>query len=302
MKTINRTTIEKYWNMFTNNNKVILMLKYSIGIASVFYITFVLYLGFDEIKKIPLNTLFNGLIPSLLLFLISLIVQFIAWTIILHGKFIISRNDLTIFATSIILRRLPGGFWHWVGRSSLYKKSDNLSLKETTVSNFIEWSSLVLTGFASYFLIQKNLMSLVFIFLSLLIIVWWFNKNFQLKAGHIFFSFLLIVLYLGSWLIGGLIFIVIGDIVVPYEISTSIYLETWFLSSSISMIFIFLPAGFGIREISISALLQHYIGLPTALVFALLIRIVFVLSEFLWGYLGYLMISIYSKKNSHFPN
>ncbi|MHB8132809.1 MAG: hypothetical protein ACYDH1_01185 [Anaerolineaceae bacterium] len=280
---------EYLWEKANKSSRNLNILRYIFGIGSVGYLLILLFFGFDEIKTIPLSSIVKGFLPSVFLYLVSLILQFFAWMFIFYGNIKFRAYDIYIFSISVLLRRLPGGFWHWAGRSTLYNKFNNVSFKNTTISNFIEWISLLMVGFGTYFLLKRSYVSIGFFIIVYCICKKWFDKNNSIKKINYFLPLILLILYFGSWMIGGLILSINGNVLINgSEISTMRYLQSWFLSGSISMIIFFLPAGFGIREISLSVLLKPYLGLSFSVLLAVIIRIIFILSELIWGFLGYI--------------
>ena len=277
------------WEDLNTKSHKFKIIQYSFGIISVLYLLVLLYYGYDELRNVPFSSVIKGLVPSIFLYLVSLILQIMAWSIIFYGRIKIDAKDIYIYSVVILMRRLPGGFWHWAGRSTLYNRIDNISLKETTLSSFIEWLILLSTGFVAYFALQKNILSLVFLIIAFFFAIKWFEKRTLQNKTKYATAILLVLIYLGSWFIGGVILAINGNVLTGIDVPVINYLESWFLSSSISMIIIFLPAGFGIREVTLSLLLKPLIGIAYSVILAVLIRIIFILSELIWGFMGLLI-------------
>jgi len=298
MKYINLNAVEQFWENTINKSQKFKVIRYAFGIVTVVYLIVLLYFGYDEIKNVPILSILKGLIPSIFLYLGSLILQMMAWSIIFYGKIKINAKDIYIYAFVVLMRRLPGGFWHWAGRSTLYNRIDNISLKETTLSSFIEWAILLSTGFAAYFIVQKNVLSLIFLIAAFIFAEKWFKKKSSQKKNNNIMAIFLILIYMGSWIIGGLILAINGNVLTGIDVSISHYLESWFLSSSISMIIIFLPAGFGIREVTLSLILKPLLGISYSVLLAVMVRIIFIISELIWGFLGFVFFKNQIDKKS----
>jgi hypothetical protein len=64
-------------------------------------------------------------------------------------------------------------------------------------------------------------------------------------------------------------------------------IRIWIIAGGAGMLTAVLPSTFGVREISLTYLLSPHLGMSPALLIALLIRILFILAEIVWGATGW---------------
>ncbi len=85
-------------------------------ILSIIYPIILISLSWTEIKKIEtINP--TIVLSSTILYIISTFIQMLNWILILKGQFIKIHSDIRIYFKTLLMQRLPGGFWQWVGKS-----------------------------------------------------------------------------------------------------------------------------------------------------------------------------------------
>jgi hypothetical protein len=99
---------------------------------------------------------------------------------------------------------------------------------------------------------------------------------------------LILLLYAGGWLLGGvlLFFLIRAIYAIAWE-TLPLIIQSWVLSSLASYIAFFAPFGFGIRDLTLGALLLSVLPLPVAIVIVLLVRLWIMGNELLWALLFY---------------
>jgi hypothetical protein len=99
---------------------------------------------------------------------------------------------------------------------------------------------------------------------------------------------LALTLYVGGWLLGGLILFFLIRAIYPIGWETlPMVMQGWVFSGLASYIVFFAPFGFGIREFTLGALLLLVVPLPVAVVIVLLSRLWVMGNELLWALIFY---------------
>lgn len=268
--------------------------SYILTIGAFIYLAILLVISGQQINSIPIKNLWRAGILGMVLYLVSLILQFLGWAHILSAYRQITLEDVTIYSRVILLRRLPGGIWHWVGRTSMYIEKSELSGKTIMLANFLEWILLLLAASIIFITGLKMVPIWVkggFIFGILSIsfyLAWSWRTNQAKDILQATSGFLWISIYLVAWGLGGaIVFILLKSTNADTPISWLHAVWVWSVSGGISMLAVFMPAGLGIREITLTLLLRPYISTPEAIIVAIALRFIFTLSDLLWGGLGW---------------
>jgi hypothetical protein len=267
-------------------------LGYVLILAAFVYIGAILLYNGQQIREIPWRAYWIACLITLGLYLLSLLVQYFVWARMLSYHHPISAQDFIIFFKVLVLRRLPGGVWHWVGRTALYSDITQVSPRAILLANFLEWILLFLTACviavlgSSQLSLEFKIPLAVFILgVAIFLATRWKSKN---KPAGVRFgeSILWIGLYTTSWILGGLVVLAFvkasGGVGITWLEATWI----WALTGGSSLLVIIVPTGLGIREIALVLLLQPQLQAPEALIVAMLIRFTFTLADLLWGLLG----------------
>ncbi|MGW8252156.1 MAG: hypothetical protein ACWGO1_16060, partial [Anaerolineales bacterium] len=262
--------------------------------AAIYIVVLLVYSGF-QIAEINWRLYWQAALISLGLYFISLLIQFFAWVRMLsfHNK--ASWQDVVIYTRVILLRRLPGGIWHWVGRTAMYSESTPIPSRVVMVASFIEWAMLILVA-ASIAVTGFDLLS-VYIRLPLavvlLVLAGLLGFSWQPSTRHLFWrwleSLLWVAIYASAWLLGGLIFYTFFLASGGEDLSWMRAWWVWAVSGGSGMLLFIVPGGSGIREILLTWVLNPYLPPATVILIAILIRILYILGDVLWGYLGLLL-------------
>jgi hypothetical protein len=226
------------------------------------------------------------------LYLISLVIQFFTWSRIISFHRKVSWQDVDIYARMILMRSLPGGAWHWIGRISMYSGSTEVPTRVVVLGNFLEWILLILMGAAIFLaftgsLYLRLLAILLVISAALGLSIAWQPPD-RSWGKRLAEAVLWVILDGVVWIAGAVIFYLFTLAVAGREpLSFPESLRIWTFSGSLLMLIIFLPSSLGVREITLVWLLQPYISTSLALLIALLIRVVFMLADILWGLFGW---------------
>jgi len=258
----------------------------------------------DQISLIPWEHLWVACITSIFLYLFSLVPQVTMWVRMMHHFHQTSWHDYKIFFQSMLLRRIPGGIWHWVGRITLYSNSSDIPSKVVLRGSFWEWIVMVLIA-SALTLLGKSIIakvgllayigSIILLCLAIFIAYKWIPERIS-RVHRLIESATWVLFYSFAWIMGGLIIYTFGRFSGTQSLDLLSAIWIWALAGGISWIIIIVPSGFGIREITLTTLLTPYMGASQAIIVAIAIRIVFIVSDFLWGGLGWGLFSHLSNK------
>jgi hypothetical protein len=194
----------------------------------------------------------------------------------------------------VLMRSLPGGAWHWVGRISMYSGATEVPTRVVVLGIFLEWALLILVGAAIFvaflpFPVLSVLGSLLLAGAAIALAVSWqpSERGWPRRLAE---AFLWVMLDGVVWLAGtAILFLFAGALAGFGRLQPLQSLYVWTFSGSLSMLIIFLPSSLGVREISLVARLQPTFDTSVALLIALLIRIVFIFADIFWGLAGWLL-------------
>ena len=259
---------------------------------SFIYPIILIVLSWSELIVIDWGAFIGNIYYVIFLYFLSLFAQGLGWSIILNGNFSLSHffSDMEIFYKSMLMRRLPGGFWHWVGRSNLYEGTQYKPQRGVGLANWIEWLLLILSGVTTYFFSIKCVYGGVAFIITYVVIFFLIKKNSKGFKSPIFNSLLLILIYLISWLLGSIIFYalidnIFQDVLISFWKSVSV----WSITGTISTIGFFLPGGLFIRELSLMALLESYLNYSEVILLGLVIRVIFLICDIVLSLLGMML-------------
>jgi len=290
-------------------------LGYILVAASILYLIVLLIANREQFAQIPWEKYWGAGLISLLLYLFSQIPQLVIWMRMMRFHHHVGWKDFRIFFQSMLLRRIPGGVWHWVGRVSLYSGTTDIAPKTVLYANFWEWALIILVAVGIIFTGEpvKQLIGGVAAIIGSIAVwglaIWiaykWFPHN-NSKTIRILESAGWAIIYSVAWLMGGLIIYVFSKATEGVTLSIWNAVWVWAVAGGISWILIIVPSGLGIREITLTTLLQPFMSIPQALVIAIAIRLVFLAADFLWGGLGWafgnLMVKHFNREEPALTN
>jgi hypothetical protein len=268
-------------------------LVYAFMLAAFIYLGAILYFSGLEIRTIPVSSWGFAGLQTLFLYLAALLIQSFVWTRLLACHHTISWEEFWIYFKLLVLRRLPGGVLHWFGRAAMYTHNNRVSSRTVLWGNFLEWAmlilvagSLVIAGItAIQWPFRIALATVPFIVAVYLAVLWQpGDKNNLKKIGE---GVLLNILYSATWLIGGLVIFLFARATGANGPGLWDATWIWAISGGSSLVLLIIPSGLGIREVTLTLLLQPYMSPSMAILVALLIRFSFTLADLLWGSMGW---------------
>jgi hypothetical protein len=213
----------------------------------------------------------------------------------------ITWRDIAIYSRVLLMRRLPGGMWHWVDRTAMYTGATTVSGRVVMLANFLEWSILLIlaiaiavVGWPGSHALLRGTISLSLALLALFLAYTW-QPNERRKITRLTESVLWLGLYITAWIAGGLILYLFGhttqqavDLSMgsyqPLSFARSFW--AWAIAGGSSFLLVFIPAGLGVREITLTWLLMPNLPVSGIILVAILIRVTYALADMVWGSLG----------------
>lgn len=261
-------------------------------LAFIFLILLLVYSGY-QIKEIEWDTYWKALVITFFISIFSQSLQFLVWVRILSVFKRIDLKDFNIYARFLMMKRLPGGIWQWVGRSSLYSDQIDIPGKTVITASFLEWLILILCGAALLIAGLPNVhwairtsSSIPLLSIGAFIAFRW-QKSSSSDLKRFFESALWIFLYLLSWALGGLMIFLLGTSTGSTNLSLFDSIWIWSTAGTISFLIVFIPAGLGIREITLTWLLSPYLAPSQAVIVSVLMRLILIIADTIWGMIGF---------------
>jgi uncharacterized membrane protein YbhN (UPF0104 family) len=229
------------------------------------------------------------------------------------------RRVMGLYFLSQLAKYIPGGIWAYPGRMVAYEKSGVgrvqaiLSVSREVVALFLGCAALALAGvflkvqmplWMQAATVSGILACVVAVFLTLVPAIWrWLSRIPFLRrsalavlgdAGTTFNLRWLpgtLAVSLVFWLVTGWGFLQLARAVAPaismnWLEAGSVFALAW----CVGFVIVFLPAGFGAREIVLSYLLSNYVSTADALTIALLARFWWMAAEALYVALSPLLL------------
>ena len=253
-------------------------------------------------------------ILSFIIYAIALSLAILGWGLIVN-KMAGKRHWFThvhIYCITNIAQRLPGVFWHVIGRMMMYQET-GISKKSVSVSSGVEFFLLAISSLVVSLItwtivptqpLENPLILIAGVILGVLLIqpfsVRWFMQKLKIDLTyahdlHYYHILAWLSIYIVIWGLGGIILFAIISIIYPLSWNTLPgIVAAWALSGTIALVSTFTPSGFGLREISLSLMLSVYMPTGVAVVVTLLTRILLTLYEAFWAFI----VSLFVKKKT----
>ena len=254
---------------------------------SILYPLALLYFSRSEIANISWKTVWVNFLVCLGLYYLSMLLQCLNWSLILHGHTRDLLENSEIYFKTLLMRRLPGGFWHWLGRSNLYSDLGTVEGPDLSRANLREWLGLILTGLACFAATVNLFLGIAVFIMSWLAVSFIVGRQKTSAPARPVLMLIVFAIYVVCWFLGALILkVLLTGIAAPAGVPFMLSLKVWSLSGAVATLAFFMPNGALIREFTLSALLAPWFDLPKVLLLALQIRIVFTVSDVLFALLS----------------
>jgi len=260
-------------------------------LAAVIYLVYVFKTNQFVIRQYNGPLFWKALAGILGLYLASLVLQFIVWARLIAHYRKVTLQDIEIYARMVMMRSLPGGAWHWLGRISMYSVTE-LPMRIVILGNFLEWALLILVGLGLWLSLSLGRWGWLAAAAAwgaalFLAAAWQKDRNWFRKLIE---ALTWVLIYIPVWLAGGLVlYLCVLVVIGPGVLNWLDCVRVNTAAGTMTLLITFLPSSLGVREVSFIALLQNQVAPALALALALLIRIICTLSDLGWGMAGWLV-------------
>ncbi len=284
---------------------------------------FTLYQYRQDFIDFPWKVHAPTLVASLIFHALALWVTYFVWYLMIRSLDGFDDSWLTIrfYFLSTLAKRIPTSLPYIGSRIVLYRQ---VAVPESAVLNAVFFETLLIGIAGVFFLVcllpffqtgfsppwTITLVGSSFLAFFLLIhrtdrLIHWGNKLFRKmklapteRVPHPREIFRWTLLYTLPWLFAGisLKMAIWGLTGIDLPWSTAMGIST--LATLVSLLNLVLPGGFGLKEVTMAALLSVWLPLPVAIIFSLLYRMLHTINELLWAVLALL---IPSPKNLELP-
>jgi hypothetical protein len=276
---------------------------YAFTLLAFVYLAALIIVSRESIQEVQWQRYWLPFVLSILIYLASLLIQFTVWSRLVSFHHRTSWRDLAIYFRVLLMRRLPGGVWHWVDRTAMYTGTTSVPAKVVMLANFLEWTMLLLLAgaFASLGWLNwapwlRLSLAMTLIAAALYLGVAW-QPTGRRGLWRMIESLFWVILYTLAWMAGGLIlYLFVHTAQAGMDLNSAGYqplsylrsVWAWAIAGGSSQLMVFIPAGLGIREITLTWLLSPNLPLPSILLVAIVIRLTYALADVVWGALGML--------------
>lgn len=201
-----------------------------------------------------------------------------------------SWEDAKTYVATHLMRRLPGVPWYMAGRAIAYRERGPEASRAALVVSMVEWGGTILSGLAWVAWDYGGWCGMLSVIGAVLLTMaglrhWrWSTRWPLLKRLPISSLYAALAGYGVQWFLAAwMLFLLLKGLAPEHAPSL---LETgglWAISGVVSSLAVFAPAGLGIREVSLVALLEPWVGVSYAALAALLMRAMFIVGDLLWG-------------------
>lgn len=242
-------------------------------VFSYLYPIILIAISWRDIGELDLSNFSKPFLISLFYGFVSLIFQAVNWNFIVNRNFSKPINNIEIYFKTLLMRRLPGGFWHWHGRVNLYNNSNTQPTKKISRANTVEFLGLIFSGAITFLIMEHLYFGLVIFFFSYLILFFLTREKHKVLSSYII-PFFLILSYIICWLMGGYILHTLFNYVSPIpNLGLTRSISFWVITGTIGTIFFFMPITGIFRELTLTALLSNYLDFSKIILLSLLIRL-----------------------------
>jgi hypothetical protein len=277
-------------------------------VAIILALGYGVYRNWREVEDYLRGMRFDYVLLALAAHAIALGCTAVAWHLIVRvfsGDARLGR-DSRVYYTTTVAKRIPGIVWYIAGRAHLYSEtgiSKSIVVTCTVMETALAFvagvaSFLLLSPLYSYWLLPANVWLLLILAVPLMgiafqpaILVRFVNlflRRFhraQMSVSASRLSILPICTMYGlAWLGGGFCLYLLISASQPLPVSelpTVIGFAT--VSGLTGLLALALPAGMGVKEIALAAMLSYYVSFPVAAAVALLFRVLTTADEIIWA-------------------
>ncbi|MDF1520274.1 MAG: hypothetical protein P1P73_07310 [Brevefilum sp.] len=266
---------------------------------SYLYPIILIAISWKDIGDLDINNFAKPFLLSMLFGFVSLILQAMNWDIIVGNKYSNLTNNIEIYFKTLLMRRLPGGFWHWHGRVSLYNNAIEQKSNKIGKANTIEFLGLVLSGATTFLLVEHFYWGWVLFIFSYLVMFHLEREKFSNDVSKYLVPLILLFSYMICWFMGGLILDTLLTYISPtISITLLKSISFWVITGTVGTVFFFMPVTGIFRELTLTALLSPYLDFSKIILLSLLIRVILYLGDVSVSLIGLGIIAVNNKRSS----
>jgi len=290
--------------------------------GSFLFLGFGLYRNWQELAQYEWSIDYRYLLASSAIYPVSFLLIASVWSQVIGrlGGFSDYCGNLQIYCYSGLTKYIPGTFWYVLGRAYFYEKK-GVAKSLTALGSLWELALAAFSGLVVYLpltMYSRQVYAGPLNYLLLLLVPLGFvvlypsgfsavvKSVLKKRAENIRLirrrdSLAWIALYALAWLLGGLAFYLQANMIFPVPLAHLPAVAGFLvISGVISHLAFFIPAGLGIREVSLALLLSALVPFGIAVVIALIFRLWMTLSEVFWTLVILLLCRLVAARNQVF--
>ena len=284
----------------------------SVLLCTVAFLVFILLRSTDELRELDDWPTYLGVCArGFLLYPISLVVQALIWRLIIVrlGQMAGGWWDIEIYAYSSLMRHLPGMIWYLAGRATMYH-TRGVEASLTLMASGLEWVLLLVAAVLVYGVLSltgSGMLLLSIVLLSVLIVGTAMGLRQALLTSArlplpgfvrrrmaalatvpvpgvtdltLWLSLYVLTYFVAGWIL----FLLVRGVAPEVGIGLGAAIKIWALTGGIgSLLSAIVPAGLGVRELTLTVLLSPPMSMAGAIVVAILLRMLYVGGSLVWG-------------------
>lgn len=273
--------------------------------GSFLFLGFGLYRDWQELAQYEWSIDYRYLLAASAIYPLPFLLMASVWSQVIGrlGGFSDYCGNLQIYCYSGLIKYIPGTFWYVLGRAYFYEKK-GIAKSLTALGSLWELALAAFSGLVVYLpltmysrQVYAGPLNYLLLLLAPLGFIVLYPSGFSAALKYFFKkraenisrirrldSLVWIALYAFAWLLGGLAFYLQANMIFPVPWAHLPAVASFLvISGVISHLAFFIPAGLGIREVSLSLLLSAYVPFGVAVVVALVFRLWMTVSEICWA-------------------
>ncbi len=263
------------------------ILKITTNILLMSILMFVLYQNQQVIPVLFRIETMQNMAISIILYFASIVIQAMIWIDMIGYKHYSRRQGLDDFVQTYLMGRLPGGWWKWIGRITVYRAS-HLSLSSAIQVSLTEFLLLISSGVAlaiavsaTHWAIAVTVVVLYAILLWRLLITLASTKP-EFQHWHLFSRvFRWCIGYIIAWILGACILFIL---ILSLQVNPLPFLQIMqisLISGIVGQLLQLLPISALVRDLTLSTLLYQFLSIPQIVVIVFMFRLVYGLGDIL---------------------
>jgi hypothetical protein len=287
--------------------------------ASFVFLGLALYRDWQELAQYEWSIDYRYLLAASAIYPVPFLLMASVWSQVI-GRLAGFSNyfgNLQIYCYSGLIKYIPGTFWYVLGRAYFYERQ-GIAKSLTALGSLWELALAAFSGLVVYLplmmysrQVYAGPLNYLLLLLAPLGFVVLHPSGFSAALKYIVKkraeniglirrrdSLAWVALYAFAWLLGGLAFYLQANMIYPVPLAHLPAVASFLvISGVISQLAFFIPAGLGIREVSLSLLLSSFVPFGIAVVIALIFRLWLTLSEVFWTLVTLLLCRWGSARN-----